>query len=78
METVRKIDELGRIVLPADMRYALRWEAEAQISISRQDNRLILKAYNDSCFACGNAVNILPIHNKFICQKCIDEITIKK
>ena len=77
-EIVRKVDELGRIVLPSDMRNALGWDEKSKISITKQGNRLILQTFQDSCFVCGNEENIVPIHGKFICQMCIDEITNKE
>lgn len=73
-EVVRKMDELGRIILPVDMRSALGWDNETKISISRQGEQLVLQTYQGSCFVCGSEENLKPIHGKYICQKCVDEI----
>jgi len=74
-EIIRKMDELGRIVVPVEMRNALGWDEETKISISRQGERLILQICQGSCFVCGNEENLKPIHGKYICQKCIDEVS---
>lgn len=75
IEIIRRLDELGRIVLPREMRNALDWNEDSKISITRQGNRLILQIFQDGCIVCGNEENIVPIHGKLICQMCIDEIT---
>ena len=74
-ETVRKTDELGRIVIPAEMRSALGWDEETKISISMQGERIVLQAYRDRCFLCGSEENIKTIYGKHVCQKCIDKIS---
>ena len=74
-EAIRKLDEVGRIVLPKEMRNALGWHNESNILITMQNNCLTLKAHPDSCIVCGNTVNIVPIHDKFICQACIDGLS---
>lgn len=73
-EAVRKMDELGRIIIPGEMRNALGWENETKISIVRQGEQLVLQAYHGVCFVCGSEKNLRPVHRKHICQKCIDEI----
>lgn len=73
-EVVRKMDKLGRIILPAEMRNALGWDGETNISISRQGEQLVLQNYQGHCFVCGSVVNLKPIHGKYICKKCVDEI----
>jgi len=73
-EVIRKMDELGRILLPIEMRNALGWDNETKISISRQGEQLILQTYQGSCFVCGSEEYLKPIHGKYICQECMNEI----
>ncbi|NLN81677.1 MAG: AbrB/MazE/SpoVT family DNA-binding domain-containing protein [Clostridiales bacterium] len=73
-EVVRKMDELGRIVIPIEMRNALGWDDETKISISRQGERLVLQTYQGSCFVCGSEENLKQIHGKYICRECVDEL----
>lgn len=46
-EIVRVMDELGRVVIPAEYRSALGWAPSCKLSISRQDGQLILRAYEE-------------------------------
>ena len=73
-EAVRKIDELGRIIIPIEMRNTMGWDNETKISISRQGEKLVLQNHQSSCFVCGSRENLKPIYKKYICQKCVDEI----
>ena len=73
-EIVRKIDELGRIVLPAEMRNAFGWESESKVAITKQDDCLILRTHRGSCFVCGNTENLTSIREKFVCKACVNEL----
>ena len=74
MEPTRKIDIVGRILIPSDIRKALEWDSGSKITVTMQDDSLILRKSQDSCFACGNEDKLMPIHGKFICRACIDEL----
>lgn len=74
IKAVRIMDELGRIIIPFEIRFALGWDAETKISINLQEEQLILKTYQSRCFLCGNEENLKQINNKCICQNCIDKI----
>ena len=73
-EAIRKIDELGRIVIPSEMRSALCWDEKTKILIVRLGKQLILQTSQNRCCLCGSEEKLKPIYEKFICQKCIDEI----
>lgn len=73
-ESVRRLDELGRIVLPGEMRNALGWDKDTKISVTQDGERLVLQAYSGSCVVCGSEENIRPVKSKFICQSCMDEV----
>jgi transcriptional pleiotropic regulator of transition state genes len=68
-EKCRKIDELGRIIIPVEMRNALGWNGETKISINREGESVILQTYHDRCFLCGGEENLKSIREKHICQK---------
>lgn len=74
-EAVRKMDELGRIVIPTEMRNALGWDNQTKISISCQEEHLILQNHQNSCLVCGSEDNLKKILSKYICQKCMDEFS---
>jgi len=71
---VRKVDELGRIVLPMELRKTLGIQKEDPVEIFVDDNNIILRKYEPACIFCGSAVDVLVIHNKNICRNCLDEL----
>ena len=73
---VRKIDELGRIVLPKELRKSMDLEAKgASLEIFVDDDKIILKKYNPSCVFCGNASDIVYLKGKLVCRSCIKDLS---
>jgi len=71
---VRKVDELGRIVLPMELRRTLDIQKEDPIEIYVDGSTIILKKYEPACIFCGSAVDVTNIHGKNICRECLDEL----
>ncbi len=71
---VRKVDELGRIVLPIELRRILNIEIKDPIEIFTEGEYILLKKYEPACVFCGNAKNVKRIKDKNICEDCIDKI----
>lgn len=71
---VRKLDELGRIVLPQEFRHALSWDKDTKVEITKEGNQLILQAAPGSCFLCGAGDHLRYVKGRFICEHCIAEI----
>ncbi|MDR1797595.1 MAG: AbrB/MazE/SpoVT family DNA-binding domain-containing protein [Clostridiales Family XIII bacterium] len=71
---VRKVDELGRIVLPMELRRTLGIQKEDPIEIYVDGENIILRKYEPACIFCGSAVEVTNIHNKNICRACLDEL----
>ena len=71
---VRKVDELGRIVLPMELRRTLGILKEDPVEIFVDESNIILRKYEPACIFCGSAVDVKNIHNKNICRKCLDEL----
>ena len=61
---VRKIDELGRIVLPIELRRSLGIGEKDPVEIYVEEDKIILKKYNDSCVFCGQAKDIKAYKGK--------------
>jgi len=77
---VRKVDRLGRIVLPKELRDKFDIDAEANdpVEIFVDGDYIMLKKYNPSCIFCGSVNEIQTVHGKLVCEKCIKELkTIK-
>ncbi|NLT14654.1 MAG: AbrB/MazE/SpoVT family DNA-binding domain-containing protein [Clostridiales bacterium] len=74
---VRKVDELGRIVLPIELRRTLDIAEKDALEIYVDESSIILSKYEPACIFCGDAKNIENYKGKNICAKCIKEITKK-
>ena len=71
---VRKIDELGRIVLPIETRRQLELEPKDGVEIFVDEDRIILKKYQPCCMFCNDGDDILLFKEKKICKKCLMEL----
>lgn len=71
---VRKIDELGRIVLPIELRRNLNINERDSIEIFVEEDCIVLKKYELSCVFCGKSNAVSLFKNKTVCADCIDEI----
>lgn len=68
---VRKVDELGRIVLPIELRRTLGIEEKDRIEIFVDGESIILRKYQPACLFCDNAKDIINYKGKNICPDCI-------
>ncbi|MGL4484431.1 MAG: AbrB/MazE/SpoVT family DNA-binding domain-containing protein [Anaerovoracaceae bacterium] len=71
---VRKIDVLGRIVLPIEIRRNLDIELKDPVEIFVDEDKVILKKYNPACIFCGSMDDIRTINGKIVCKKCITDM----
>lgn len=67
---VRKIDELGRVVLPKSIRDNLKIEEKDPLEIYVEDDLIILKKFETSCTFCGETKDIEFYRTKPICACC--------
>ncbi len=74
---VRKVDELGRIVLPIELRRNLNIEERDSLEIFVEGDNIVLKKYEESCVFCGGTENVYIYMGKNVCGKCIDELKAK-
>ena len=68
---VRKVDELGRIVLPIELRRTLGIEEKDRIEIFVDGESIIQRKYQPACIFCDNAKDIINYKGKNICPDCI-------
>ena len=71
---VRKVDELGRFVLPIELRRTLDIAEKDSIEIYVDGSSIILKKYEPTCVFCGDAKNITVYKGKNICANCLKEL----
>lgn len=71
---VRKVDELGRIVLPIETRKRLDLGPKDPVEIFVEKDRVVLKKYEPSCIFCGDADDVIIYKDKRICRACLEEL----
>lgn len=71
---VRKVDELGRVVIPIELRRTLQIAEKDALEIYVDGEKIILKKYEPACIFCGNADDVRIYKEKNICGTCIDEM----
>lgn len=71
---VRKVDELGRIVLPIELRRTLDIDVKDALEIYVEGNQIILQKYEPDCVFCGDSKDVLRFKEKNICRKCIHDL----
>lgn len=69
---VRKLDELGRIVLPIEIRKTMDIKDKDGVEIFVDDNKIILKKYVPACIFCGLGDNVTYFKNKLVCKDCVE------
>lgn len=71
---VRKVDELGRVVIPIELRRTLGISEKDSLEIYVDKERIVLRKYEPACIFCGNADNVTYFKNKIVCSECIAEM----
>ena len=72
---VRKVDELGGIVLPSELRKSLGIEVKDSLEIYTSGDSVILKKYLPACVFCGEANDIITFKGKNICKNCLRQVS---
>ena len=68
---IRKVDELGRIVLPIELRRTLDIAERDELEIYMENDRIILQKIEPSCIFCASSRDLVTYRGKNICQECI-------
>ncbi len=71
---VRKVDELGRVVIPIELRRNLDIDIKDSLEIFVDGEHILLKKYAPACIFCGQAKDVKNIKGKNICPECLEEI----
>jgi len=71
---VRMVDQLGRIVLPIEIRKTMEISEKDPLEIFIEEGKIILTKYNPACTFCSNADNIVYFNGKRICSDCLKKI----
>lgn len=71
---VRNVDELGRIVIPKEMRKKMDIASSDPVEIYVEGDKIILTKYHPSCHFCGSEIGVVEFKGKKICHSCLNEI----
>ncbi len=71
---VRKVDILGRVVIPKELRDTLDIAEKDPIEIFVEDEKIILRKYNPTCVFCGSTNNVVIYKEKLVCEDCAKAI----
>ncbi|MDF2930070.1 AbrB/MazE/SpoVT family DNA-binding domain-containing protein [Anaerospora sp.] len=71
---VRKVDELGRVVIPIELRRTLDIEEKDALEIYVDSDRIVLRKYEPACVFCGNADGVTNFKNKNVCKECLSSM----
>ncbi len=72
---VRKVDELGRIVIPIELRNKLDISIKDPIEIFVEGSSIILKKYEPNCIFCGSSKELTSYKDKLVCSKCLTKLS---
>ncbi|KAF0195600.1 MAG: transcriptional pleiotropic regulator of transition state protein [Bacillota bacterium] len=68
---VRKVDELGRVVIPIELRRTLGIDEKDSLEIYVDGEKIILKKYEPACIFCHSAEQVVNYKGKNICNDCL-------
>ena len=71
---VRKLDDLGRIVIPIELRRTMGIDLMDTLEIFVEDDRIILKKYHPACIFCDDARDVTQYKGKIVCKRCLEEL----
>ena len=71
---IRKVDELGRVVIPIEIRNKFDIAEKDPIEIYVDGSSIVLKKYEPNCVFCGNTKNLTTYKDKLVCSKCTQKL----
>lgn len=71
---VRKVDELGRVVLPIELRRTLNIDIKDSLEIYVENDTIMLRKYEPSCIFCGGSEGVQEFKGKNVCKACLEEM----
>jgi len=73
---VRKFDELGRIVIPKEIRRKFDIDnPNDSVEFFADDDKIIIKKYSPSCVFCGKVDDFVELSKKSVCKECVKKLS---
>lgn len=71
----RKVDDLGRVVIPAEMRKSFGIREGDYLDISVEDDRIILSRREDACIFCRSTADLKEFRGRMVCATCVGQLS---
>ena len=71
---VRKLDDLGRIVIPIELRRTMDIGLRDTLEIFVEDEKIILQKYHPACIFCNDATDVVEFEGRKVCRKCLGKL----
>jgi AbrB family transcriptional regulator, transcriptional pleiotropic regulator of transition state genes len=71
---VRRVDDLGRIVIPMELRRTLGINVKDPMAIFVEGDRIILEKHRDVCTICGGTDDIATVKDRPVCAECVEAV----
>ncbi|MDR2074437.1 MAG: AbrB/MazE/SpoVT family DNA-binding domain-containing protein [Oscillospiraceae bacterium] len=71
---IRRVDKLGRIVIPLEVRKSLYIDEHDSLEVFVEDGSVVLKKYSTKCIFCFSENEVFMFKDRYICKKCLNEI----
>lgn len=71
---VRKVDELGRVVIPIELRRTLGIDEKDALEIYTDNEKIVLRKYEPACIFCSNTENVQNYKGKLVCTDCVKKM----
>ena len=71
---VRRVDELGRIVIPMELRKSMDIKEKDSLEILTDNGAIVLRKYSNTCVFCGEGEDVIEFGGKHICPACLEKI----
>ncbi len=75
---VRKVDELGRIVLPVELRRTLDIAVHDELEIYLDEDKVILRKFENTCLFCASNKRLVSYMGKNVCRDCVQAMNEQK
>ncbi|MGM0419450.1 MAG: AbrB/MazE/SpoVT family DNA-binding domain-containing protein [Bacillota bacterium] len=72
---VRKVDDLGRVVIPKELRNTMDIERKDPMEVYVEGDKIILTKYKPSCIFCNNQEDIVEFEETTVCKNCIKKLS---
>ena len=70
---IRKLDQLGRIVIPKSVKAELGLNEGDSLKITCENGKIVMEPHDKACIFCGGNKNLIEFKGKTVCKDCLEE-----